>query len=125
MDRANGTLVGLGPIYRSIPLAYTADRIGAVDFGRLLLAKGIELGLIEENTTTDSEGMVSYGTPASHLLWPDGDESAHAKPRGRSRTDLVPHTTSGVSRWFHGGSILSASAATSAHLKPPRSSENA
>jgi hypothetical protein len=60
-DRTRGSIVGLGPSYRSVPLARTAERIGPVDFGRLLVAKGIELGLIEESATTDGNGIVGYG----------------------------------------------------------------
>gem|GEM_PF-2962406 len=42
------------------PLSQTAARIGRVDFVRLLLAKGLELGLLEE-AVDDNSGRRIYG----------------------------------------------------------------
>lgn len=50
-----------GGMYRSVPLASTAHAIGPVDFGKLFLAKGIELGLLEEVERETSDGSVDYG----------------------------------------------------------------
>jgi hypothetical protein len=46
---------------RARPLAATANRIGPRDFGRVLLAKGIELELIAEEVTTKEDGTRLYG----------------------------------------------------------------
>jgi hypothetical protein len=50
-----------GPPYRSVPLAHTAAEIGHVDFGRLLVAKGIELDLVQEDAFVREDGRTSYG----------------------------------------------------------------
>ena len=46
---------------RETPLADTAAKIGPRDFGKLLLTKGIELGLIVDETVTDDSGKRRYG----------------------------------------------------------------
>lgn len=56
--RRNGFL---GPRYVAVPLALTAHEIGAVDFSRLLLAKGLELELIEERQALGQDGRPSFG----------------------------------------------------------------
>jgi hypothetical protein len=51
----------VGSEYRSVPLAVTAARIGHVDFGKLLLAKGLELGLIQEDVSTLPDAPPAHG----------------------------------------------------------------
>jgi hypothetical protein len=48
------------PTYRTVPLATTARRIGNIDFGKLLLTKALELGLVLEDHTGDGAG-ITYG----------------------------------------------------------------
>jgi hypothetical protein len=45
----------------SIPLVTLAADIGAVDFARLLTAKGLESGIIEEYSGVDSQGRPHFG----------------------------------------------------------------
>ena len=49
------------PTYRSVPLARTARRIGPVDFGKLLLAKALELGMVQEDHHPEDTGDLTYG----------------------------------------------------------------
>ena len=46
--------------FAAVPLAATASRIGRVDFARLVLVKGLEIGLIEEASVGQDEFM-DYG----------------------------------------------------------------
>jgi hypothetical protein len=49
-----------GPTYTSVPLAHTAEKIGPVDFGKLLLTKALELNMVEE-AQDYSSGELVYG----------------------------------------------------------------
>jgi hypothetical protein len=53
-------LLPVGARYRSVPLAHTAAVIGAVDFAKLLIAKGVELGMLIEDERVTGNGEV-YG----------------------------------------------------------------
>lgn len=51
----------VGTVYRSVPLSHTAHTIGPVDFGKLLLTKAVELGLLVDDQNVDAEGKRQYG----------------------------------------------------------------
>lgn len=49
------------PTYRSVPLSQVAALIGPVDFGKLLIAKGKESGLLEESERRSDGESKAYG----------------------------------------------------------------
>lgn len=50
-----------GRAYSSVPLSFVAQQIGAVDFCRLLLSKGLASGLLQEETRPIEQGKSEYG----------------------------------------------------------------
>jgi hypothetical protein len=50
----------MSPTYEAVPLAHTAGIVGPVDFAKLMLAKGVESGLLREDQRLEGDRVV-YG----------------------------------------------------------------